>query len=186
MALNAPFPYTMDFEMKARNATGVFKLKFGLSGKKYFIFKGLKIALTIENLSKQIYRELNSSHQKEDSILFKVIAYIRTSKVTTMQVEVIREVDDTVELLMTEYESLQAAKGDSDCLNTRFTNLDYYPHWIPQYAINDFVKRLGGIKPRDKDKNLLKFLKTTLEAAKAKNPDEVAESIVSYLTKRYR
>jgi hypothetical protein len=186
MALNAPFPYTMDFEVKARNPTGVFKLKFGLTGKKYFIFKGLKIGLTVENLSKQIYREMNSKNQKADSILFKVLAYIRTSKVTTMQVEVIQEIDDTVGLLMAEYEALQAAKSDPDCLNTRFTNTDYYPHWIPQYAINDFIKLLGGAKPRDKDKNLLKFLKTTLAEAKTKNPDEVAANIVTYLSKRYR
>ena len=185
MALNAPFPYTMDYEVAARNPTGVFKLKFGLSGKKYFIFKGLKITLTIENLSKQIYRELNSSHQKEDSILFKVVAYIRTAKVTTMQVEVIKEIDDTVGLLMTEYEALQAAKKDIDCLNTRFTNTDYYPKCIPQYAINDFTKRLGGVKARDKDKNLLKFIKGTLEDAEVKNTDEVATAIVTYVTKRY-
>ena len=49
MALNAPFPYTIDHEISVRNPTGVFKLKFGLSGKKYFIFKGLKISNTIEN-----------------------------------------------------------------------------------------------------------------------------------------
>lgn len=186
MALNAPFPYTLDYEVASRNPTGVFKLRFGLSGKKYFIFKGLKIAMTVENLSKQIYRELNSQFQKEDSILFKAIAYIRSSKVTTMQVEVVMEVDDTVELLLTEYETLQAAKNDSDCLNTRFTNTDYYPHWIPQVAINDFLKRLGGVKPRDKDKNLLKYLKGTLKDAKTKDYDTVAVNIVTYITQRYR
>jgi hypothetical protein len=66
MIITAPFPFQMEEEDR-RKGTCVFKLIFGT---KYYIFKGLKVAKTVENLSAQIHKELNNP--KEDSILFKV------------------------------------------------------------------------------------------------------------------
>jgi uncharacterized protein YueI len=179
MSTNSPFPYTfIDTEMQARNIQGVFKLRFGLSGEKYFIFKGLKIANTVENLSTQIHRERLTP--KEDSILFKVIAYIRRAKVTSMKVEVISENDNPVGLLINEYEALQAAKKDVNCLNTRFVNNEYFPNWLPQDAVNEFNKRLVGTKPTDSDKKLKRFLKNLIEG------DEAIEKIIDYIKKHYK
>src|SRR5687767_6540158 len=120
MSVTAPFPYVINPDVARRNPTAVFKLIFG---KKYFIFKGLKIAGTVENLSKQIHREL--ANPKEDSILIKVIAYIKKHRIPTMSVEVLYEGDAILDLLMQEYKALQAAKKDENCLNTRFTNNEY-------------------------------------------------------------
>lgn len=170
----APFPFQMADEDR-RKGTCVFKLVFGT---KYYIFKGLKIEKTVENLSKQIWKELNNP--KEDSILFKVIAYIQKSRVTMMKVELIKESDSIVDLLMTEYEALQAAKNDVNCLNTRFFNNEYFPNWIPQSAVNEFNRRLQGGKPTDTDKNLKRFLSRLIEG------EEAIEKIVQYVKEHYK
>lgn len=147
-------------------------------GTKYFICKGLKLHSIAESLSIQIHRELN--RPKEDSILFKVIAYIKRARVITMTIEIIHETDDPVELLKVEYEQLQKAKKDLNCLNTRFTNNDYYPKWIPQTAIHEFNKQLQGKRQPDKHKNLKKVL-----SKYTKNSDD-AEKLFAYIVKNFR
>ncbi len=149
-----------------------------LLGGKYFIYKGLKLHATVENLSVQLHRELNKP--KEDSILFKVIAYIKRARIITMTVEIIHETDDPVELLKVEYEQLQKAKKDPNCLNTRFTNNDYYPKWIPQTAIHEFNKQLQGKKQPDKHKNLKRVL------SKYTNNSEDSEKLFEYIVKNFR
>lgn len=129
-------------------------------------------------MSIQIHRELNKP--KEDSIIFKVIAYIKRARVVTMTVEVIHETDAIAELLMVEYEQLQKAKKNLNCLNTRFTNNEYYPKWIPQSAINDFTKQLQGSRMPDKQKNLRKFL------SKYTNNSDNLEKIFEYIVKNFR
>lgn len=173
MAISSPFPYTL--KEPYGSVTCVFKLWFG---GKYFIFKGLKLHSTAESLSIQIHRELVKP--KEDSIMFKVIAYIRRARVVTMTVEVIHETDAIAELLMVEYEQLQKAKKDLNCLNTRFVNNEYYPKWIPQAAINDFTKQLHGIRMPDKHKNLRRFLSKYTD-----NPDNL-EKIFDYIVDKFR
>lgn len=170
----APFPFQMGEEDR-RKGTCVFKLIFGT---KYYIFKGLRIEKTVENISRQIWKELNNP--KEDSILFKVIAYIQKSRVTIMKVELIKESDSIVDLLMTEYEALQAAKNDVNCLNTKFFNNEYFPNWIPQVAINDFNKLLHGAKPTDTDKNLERFLSRRID------DKEVIQAVIEYVKKNYK
>lgn len=174
MIFTAPFPFQMEEEDK-RKGTCVFKLIFG---KKYYIFKGLKVGKTVENLSAQIHKELNNP--KEDSILFKVIAYIQKSRTTMMRVEVIKETDAIVDLLLCEYEALQDAKNDVNCLNTKFFNNEYFPNWIPQSAVNEFNRRLQGAKPTDTDKNLKRFLTRLIEG------DEAIDKIVQYVKEHYK
>lgn len=174
MLITAPFPYHIE-EEDQRRGTCVFKLIFGT---RYFIYKGLKISKTVENLSAQIHKELNNP--KENSILFKVIAYLHKSRTTLMRVEVIEESDAIVDLLMTEYNVLQAAKKDVNCLNTRFYNNEYFPNWIPQSAVNEFQKRLQGTKPTDTDKNLKRFLSRLIEG------DDAIEKIIEYVKKNYK
>ena len=174
MSITSPFPYTLNDPYAS--VTSVFKLWFG---GKYFIFKGLKLHAAAENLSTHIHREL--SRPKEDSILFKVVAYVKRARVTTMTVELIHETDDPVELLKVEYEQLQKAKKDPNCLNTRFTNNDYYPKWIPQTAVNEFNKQLqghGGGKS-EKIRRLKKFL-----SKYTKNPDDL-QKIIEYIEFRF-
>jgi hypothetical protein len=173
MAISSPFPYT--FKEPYQSVTCVFKLWFG---SKYFIFKGMKLHSTAENLSIQIHRELN--RPKEDSIMFKVIAYIKRARITTMTVELIHETDAIGELLMVEYEQLQKAKKDLNCLNTRFTNNEYYPKWIPQVAINEFTKQLQGNRMPDKHRNLRRFL-----SKYTKKSDDL-EKIFEYIVKNFR
>lgn len=174
MIITAPFPFQMEEEDR-RKGTCVFKL---ILGTKYYIFKGLKIGKTVENLSAQIHKELNNP--KENSILFKVIAYIKKSRTTMMKVEVITETDAIVDLLFAEYKALQAAKNDVNCLNTRFINNEYFPNWIPQSAVNEFNRRLLGAKPTDTDKSLKRFLSRHIEG------DEVIEKIIQYVKEHYK
>lgn len=174
MLITAPFPYQIEEDDK-RKETCVFKLFFGT---KYFIFKGLRISKTVENLSYQIHKELNNP--KEDSILFKVVAYVRKSRTTMMRVELIKESDAIVDLLWAEYKALQAAKNDVNCLNTRFINNEYFPNWIPQSAVNEFNRRLLGAKPTDTDKNLKRFLSRHIEGK------EVIEKVIQYVKEHYK
>lgn len=175
MLITAPFPYHIDDDIKYRNPTCVFKLIFG---SKYFIFKGLKVAKTVDGLAAQIHKEIGN--QKENSILYKVVAYVIKSRVTVMTVEVIAESDAIVDLLFYEYEALQAASKDPNCLNTKFINNEYFPNWIPQVAINDFNKLLQGAKPTDTDKNLERFLSRRIK------DKEVIQAVIEYVKKNYK
>ncbi len=158
--------------------SGVFILRFG---EKYFIYKGLSIKAAVENLSKQISRELLAP--KEDSILFKAICYIRTSGIPFATVDVKCISDDPVLVLTTEYEELKKAKDDVNCLNTKFENLSHIPKWIPQKSVVKFKKITEGKtvkKDVHKDVHLRNYLK------KMKLPDEQALKIVEYVQTRYR
>lgn len=173
MSISAPFPYT--YKEEYETGTCVFKLWFG---SRYFIFKGLNFKTTVENLSKQIHRE--RTRPKDDSILTSVIAYINKARVTSMVVEKVCEADAIAVLLMEEYEALQEAKNDPNCLNTRFTNTDYYPHWVPQVAINEFTKQLQGPVMSHKEKNLKRFLSKYI-----KNQEHLQE-IMGYIGERFK
>jgi hypothetical protein len=175
MSVTAPFPYTINPDVARRNPTAVFKLVFG---KKYFIFKGLKIAKTVEGLSAQIHREKNNP--KDDSILINVISYIKRQRIVMMDVEVLFESDAIVDILHEEYKALQAAKKDENCLNTRFTNNEYFPQWVPQSAINEFQAKLQGVHPTDHEKKLRTYLRRTLQ------DEETAEKIVNYVLNNFR
>lgn len=120
------------------------------------------------------------SRPKEDSILYKVIAYINRARITSMKVEVIHETDNIAELLMVEYEQLQKAKKNPNCLNTTFVNNEHYPHWMPQAAINEFTKQLHGVKMPDKHKNLKKMLSNHI-----KDP-VVVEKVFEYVVLKFR
>jgi hypothetical protein len=176
MGINSSFAYHfVDPDIQYKNPTGVFKLSFG---RKYFIFKGLRIATTVENLSKQLHREI--SKPKDDSVLFKVVAYLRKQRTKVMDVDVLFESDAIIDVLMAEYEALKAAKEDPDCLNTKFINNEYFPNWIPQHVINDFLKRLQGVGPTNNEKNLKRFLSNHIEN------EELVERVVKYVTTHFR
>jgi hypothetical protein len=172
MAVTDPFPFT--YKEPHDSTSCVFKLKFGT---RYFIFKCLKLHASVAGLSKQIHRELRTP--KDDSILFKVVAYVKKARVTMMEVEVIHDADNPVDLLKVEYEQLQKAKKDPNCLNIRFVNNDYYPAWIPQTAVNEFNKQLQGKRVPEKIKNLKKFL-----SKYTKNPEDL-QKIIEYIETKF-
>jgi hypothetical protein len=177
MSITSPFPYTIKDD--PGSVTCVFKLWFG---KKYYIYKALKLHQLLENLSAQIHRE--RQNVKENSILFEVIKYINKSRVTMMEVEVLKATDEYVDLLMTEYEALQEAKDDDNCLNLKFVNHEHFPNWMPQVAINEFTKRLQGEKMPDKHRNLRRFLNANLPDTKDKA--DVVEKFFKYVTKHFK
>lgn len=174
MSVTSPFPYTFKEQYETTSVTCVFKLWFG---SKYFIFKGMRMDKTVETLSVQIHREMNN--QKDDSILFKAVAYIKRARIVTMTVEIIYETDAILDLLTMEYEELQEAKKDPNCLNTRFTNNEYYPKWIPQHIINEFAKQLQGVRMPDKHKNLRKYLTKYIKK------DSDLDQIMKYILDRF-
>ena len=97
-----------------------------------------------------------------------------------MEVEVIFESDAIIHILEEEYKALQAAKGDENCLNTRFTNNEYFPQWVPQVVINEFQASLQGVQPADHEKKLRTYLRRTLQ------DEEIVEKIVNYVLNNFR
>lgn len=176
MGISSPFPFT--YKDSPDSVTCVFRLRFGAA--KYFIFKALKLHATVEGLSAQIHKERMGV--KEDSIMYKVVAYINRTRTTIMTVEVIHETDDPVELLKVEYEQLQKAKKDPNCLNTRFTNNDYHPRWIPQTAINEFNKQLQGAPDNRKGEKIRKLNKFLIKYTN--NKDDL-QKIIEYIEQRF-
>lgn len=171
-------PFRIEGMARIPSQPGAFKLFFG---KKYFIYKGKSLQLTISNFAKQIDRELRN--EKKDSILFKVIAYLKRYPVTSASVEVLMTSEDPIEVLMAEFTALQAGKDDPDCLNVSFENTQYIPAWIPQKDVVIFKKKLEGkklVRSIPKDVHLRNYLeKMKLSRAKV-------DQIVEYVLKRYR
>ncbi len=171
-------PFRVESIDKIPGDAGVFKMFFG---KKYFIYKGKSLHLTVSNFAKQIDRELRLP--KEDSILAKAIAYLKRYPVTSAAVEVLMTSDDPLAVLMAEFEALQAAKEDPECLNVTFDNTAYFPQWIPQKDVINFKKKLEGKILRrtvPKDVHLRNYLEK-MNLSKAR-----VNQIVEYVLKRYR
>jgi hypothetical protein len=171
--ISSPFPYTIIDDPGSK--TCVFKLWFG---KKYFIYKALNLHQLLESFSAQIHREKES--HKENSILYNVAKYVKKNRVTMMQVEVLKVTDEHVDLLMTEYEALQDAKDDENCLNMTKVNNEHFPRWVSQAAINEFHKLLQGEKMPDKQKNLRRHLKANVD------DPETMEKIFKYVTTHFK
>lgn len=171
-------PFRVENIDKLPSEPGVFKMNFG---KKYFIYKGKSVHLTVSTFAKQIDRELRTP--KEGSILSKAVAYLKRYPVTSMGVSVLMTTEDAAELLLAEYKALQDAKADKDCLNTVFDNTSYYPQWIPQKDVLVFKKKLEGkIIKRQVPKDV--HFKNYLTKMKLKTAQ--IDQIFDYVTKRYR
>jgi len=156
----------------------VYKLTFG---DRYFIFKAMNLSQSIKPLAEQIDREIRSP--KEDSILYKVISFLRTYPVNFASVSIIHAGEDNVKLLMAEHEALEAANSDTNCLNVNISNTDYFPKWITQKEIMKFKAMVEGktvrFKP-SKDVYLRKYL------SKFSIPAGDQEKIFNYVRERYR
>lgn len=171
-------PFRVENMDELKPVTCVYKLHFG---KKYLILKCLKLNQSVSNFAKQIDRELRSP--KEDSILYNAVAYIKRYAVPTMRVEILHETDDPVSLLMFESDALKSAKNDKECLNTSFSNLDYFPSWIPQAAIVEYKDKIAGVSKKaglSKDVYFKRFL-SKLALKKC-----VSDKIFDYVKERYR
>lgn len=156
----------------------VYKLTFG---DRYFIFKAMNLRQSIKPLAEQLDREIRNP--KEDSMLIKVVSFLRTYPVNFASVSVIHVDDDNIKLLMAEYNALEAAKDDHNCLNMNTSNTDYFPKWVTQKEIVKFKAWVDGktvrFKP-SKDVFLRKYL------AKFNIAEVDQEKIFNYVRERYR
>lgn len=171
-------PFRIEGLDKLLSQPGVFKMNFG---KKFFIYKGKSVHLSVDIFSKQIDREIRNP--KSTSILVKVVAYLKRYPVTSASIDVLMYTEDPVELLLAENEALQANKENKDCLNISFDNTAYVPQWIPQKDVVAYKRKLEGKRmqskvPKDVHfKNYLNKMKLS-----AKKVDQIFE----YVKARYR
>lgn len=149
-------------------------------GKKYYIWKSNSVkALMQKVVESQIQKEIQVP--KATSIFYKLSQHCKAKKVDVIVVEVLM-VASPYNILVAEYDMLQASKKDENCLNMTFSNHDTYPRWIPQDDINAFKtyytkgKKVGS---SDKDKRLRKFLSTKVEK-------DLLDKIVAYVKKNYK
>lgn len=148
-------------------------------GNKYMFWKVLKISTALD-LKDQLTREVKVPNTK--SVFYKLVNWIRKSKIYELRIEIISGYDDKSQLLINEYNLIKHNRSDKNLL-VKESNIDYYPKWIPQDAINIFKKFYTTGKQTgasNKDKNLKRFL-NTLDLNK-----DITDKIYNYLKTRYK
>ncbi len=158
-------------------------------GKKYYIFKTIKITPLLANLMKQIDREVQVF--REDSALLNLIKEVVSTGAGIVNIEIVKNYPDTdnqhrFKLLVDEYQALQAAKKDKNCLNDKFINHDRYPKWIDQQTINEFKDFYSKGKKGSsvKDSNLRKYLRKI--GQKPMLLDDFVDHVSAYVKERYK
>lgn len=135
-----PFRYSMKNNERYPSCTSVCKLWFG---KKYFIRKFKSMHQGVEVIARDIDRRLRLGQKPED-IYDKVIKYIKRSRCSQFEVEMVFKSDRAQDILLNEYRMLQAAKDDEDCLNTVFSEVEY-PKWVPLIDKEAFLAIKDGL-----------------------------------------
>lgn len=163
-----PFRYSMKNGEREKSVTCVCKLWFG---KKYFIRKFKALHQGVDVIACDIDRRLRLGQKPED-IYDLVIKYIKRSRCSQFEVEVVFKSDKAQEVLLQEYKLLQTGKGDVDCLNT--THDVEFPKWIPAIDKEAFNAIKDGlhigqvvIPPRGAGGFRIKALKTQNETDSA-------------------
>ena len=129
------FRYSMKNNEKHPSCSCIIKMWFG--SKHYMIWKCKALSQGLNNIAKQIDRELRLG-QKPDSVLDKAIKWIKRARVGQFEVEVLFKSDNARDLLIYEYRALLACKEDPACLN-----VDYEPQcpkWISQADVEAYKK----------------------------------------------
>lgn len=156
------------------------------AGNHYYIWKTVNIRPLMDHMKDQLSKEIEVP--KKESQFYKLVTYCQARKINELSIEVIGNYPDKqLELLMDEYNLLQASKRDKKCLNRIFINHDKYPRWISQDTINNFKayyttgKNVGSSV---KDKNLRKFLNGIV--SREMTHEEFVEKIYTYVKTRYK
>lgn len=170
-------PYLLPEEIKTAKKC-VFKLSFGESKEKYFIFKCLTVEPLVKSFAAQIYREI--VRPKKDSMFEKVVAYYRKHRPSIMHVELISKPNlGGVEVLLAERKALKEAENDPNCLNTLFDNSIKESRWISHTDMTTFRETLKGKTPEDKLKKLENYLTKYAKSKAAKT------KILSYIKRNF-
>lgn len=138
--MSSPFRYSMKNHEHYPSCTCVCKLWFG---KKYFIRKFKAMHSGVDVIARDIDRRLRLG-QKPDDIYDNVIKYIKRSRCTQFEVEMVFRSDKAQEILLNEYSLLQGSKLDPDCLNTVFDQVEI-PKWIPIVDKEAFLAIKDGV-----------------------------------------
>lgn len=115
------------FKENYGSGTCVVKFSFGQEGKKYFIWKCMKLHSSCE----QVFRDLNrkiANGCKSDDLFFKVVEYCRKSRINLATVEVLFQSDSLPDILAFDQQVLSASADDVNCLNLNFEQ--YVPKWM--------------------------------------------------------
>jgi len=120
-----PFRYSMKNNQKHPSKTCVCRLWFG---KKYFIRKYKALTQGLNVTASDIDRRLRLG-QKPDDLYDLVIKYIKRSRCTQFEVEVVLMSDNVQEILLQEYKMLKEGANDPECLNVPGRDQEF-PKWI--------------------------------------------------------
>lgn len=156
----------------------MFKLSFGESKEKYFLFKALKLKPVIQSLSEQLYREYNKPNV--NSILYKVVAYYKKHRPGAFHVSVISPKGlSVVDLLVFENKTLKQAENDANCLNIEFDNTKFAPRWVSHADIVLFKQKLKGKTTGDILTRLDNYLAKFIDNQGSK------KKVVAYIKKNF-
>lgn len=136
-----PFRYSMKNNERHPSKTCVCKLWFG---KKYFIRKYKSLSQGLDVTAADIDRRLRLG-QKPDDLYDLVLKYIKRSRCTQFEVEVMCMSDKVQEILLQEHRLLIAGKDDPDCLNVPGREMEF-PKWITDIDKNAFLAIKDGIQ----------------------------------------
>lgn len=136
-----PFRNSMKNGEYHPSCTCVMKLWFGQ--KYYFIWKAKALHQSINSVATDIDQRLRHG-QKPDDIWDKVIKYVKRSRVTQFEVEVLFKSDNAQEILLREYKLLQEAKNDPNCLNSIYEPL--LPKWITEIDKKAYMELRDGLQ----------------------------------------
>ena len=140
MRASNPFRNSMKDGKYSPSCTCVMKLWFGQ--KYYFIWKAKALHQSVNSAAIDIDQRLRLG-QRPNDIWDKVIKYIKRSRVTQFEVEVVFASNNPQEILLKEYRLLQEAKNDPCCLNVSYEPLT--PKWITEIDKQAYLELRDGL-----------------------------------------
>lgn len=132
MRIANPFRYS--FREPYKSEMSVYKCWFG---KRYFLWYSKALHSSVNQMAIELDRRLRLGIT-EDDLYYKVVRYIRSSRIGLFEVEVTKFVDSPLEMLKLQHKALQKAKNDVYCLNNRFD--PHVPAWVPETDKAEYVK----------------------------------------------
>jgi hypothetical protein len=132
------------FKENYGSGTCVVKFTFGQEGKKFFIWKCLKLHASCE----QVFRDLNrkiANGCKDTDLFFRVVEYCRKSRINLATVEMLYQSDNLPDIMAFDQQVLAASAGDPNCLNLNFDQ--YIPKWLDGVTANKALQSTFSVKP---------------------------------------
>lgn len=122
------FDYTING--KYTDQPTVYRMTFGTTGKKFYIFKGKNLGQSVHTICKDIARYRKNGAAPTGHLLEKVVNTVIKGRISFCKVDVLLQTDDVTALLGKEKLTLEQSKADPNCLNIIFE--PHVPKWISE------------------------------------------------------